>query len=147
MAKITSDIVKKWAKDMGADIVGIASVERFEGAPSGHGPRDFVPEAESVIVAGIRIPDPIVEYDRYHLKFQEESQEAAVAASVENLYHLMGHYTHDIMLNTLAVKLANKLEMEGGYRSMPTPNTVNTGLGHPIHDLFYQFFSYLSVFF
>ena len=64
-----------------------------------------------------------------------------MAASVENLYHLMGHYTIDIMLNTLAVKMANKLEVEAGYRSLPTPNTVQTGLGHPVHGLFYQFFS------
>jgi epoxyqueuosine reductase QueG len=141
VAEITSEIVKKWVKDSGADLVGIASADRFRGAPPGHGPNDFVPEARSVIVAGIRIPDPVVEYDRYHLGFQEAAQDVAVAASVENLYHLMGHYTIDIMLNTLAVRVANRLEVEAGYRSLPTPNTVQTGLGHPVHGLFYQFFS------
>ena len=30
MPKITSGVVKRWAKEMGADIVGIASVERFD---------------------------------------------------------------------------------------------------------------------
>ncbi len=126
---------------MGADIAGIAPVERFEGAPPGHGPRDFVPEAQSVIVAGIRIPDPIVEYDKYHLKFEETLPDIAVAASVENFYMLMGHYTIDIMLNTLAVRIANRLEIEGGYRSCPTPNTRYAGMGHPAEWLPLQFFS------
>ncbi len=88
-----------------------------------------MPEARSVIVAGIRLPDPIVDYDRYHLMFQEAPQGVAAAASVENLYMLMGHYVPDILLNSLAVRLANKLETDTGYRSMPTPNTGHTGLG------------------
>ena len=138
---IDSGLVKAWAKQMGADVVGIAAANRFEGAPPGHGPNDLVPQARSVVVAGIRIPDPIVEYHRYHLKFEGEPPDIAVAASVENLYHVMGHYTIDIMLNTLAVKMANRLEIEAGCRSFPTPNTVNTGLGHPVHGLYYQFFS------
>lgn len=141
VTRITSDVVKGWAKDMGANIVGIASVDRFEGAPRGHGPNDFVPEARSVIVAGVRIPDPIVDYDRYHLKFQEAPQGIAAAASVENLYMLIGHYTLDIMLNSLAVRIANGLEVDAGYKSMPTPNTGHTGLGHPVHGLFLEFFS------
>ena len=141
MNKITSGVVKGWAKDLGADIVGIASVERFEGAPPGHGPRDLVPEAGSVIVAGIRIPDPIVDYDRYHLKFQEEPQSLVVKASVENLFMLMGHYTIDIMLNILAIRIANRLEVDWGYKSFPTPNTVKTGLGHPVYGLARAYFS------
>ena len=102
MADITSEVVKKWAKDMGADLVGIASVDRFQGAPPGHGPGDFIPGARSVIVTGVRIPDPIVDYDRYYLGFQEAPQDVAIAASVQNLYNLMGHYTPDMILNTLA---------------------------------------------
>jgi len=141
MTGIKSSVVKKWAKDMGANIVGIAPVERFEGAPPGHGPMDFVPEAQSVIVAGIRIPDPIVDYDRYHLQFVEARQDIAVESLVNNLYMLMGHYVIDIMLNSLAVRLANKLEAEGGYKTLPTPNTRYTGLGHPADWLPLQHFS------
>ena len=141
MPKITSGVVKEWAKDMGADIVGIASVERFEGAPPGHGPKDFVPEAKSVIVAGIRIPDPIVDYDRYHLKFEETPQDVATEATVQKLYLLMGHYVIDMMLNSLAVRIANKLEIQGGYKSMPTPDTSSTGLGRRVEGLHIHFFS------
>ena len=116
-------------------------MERFDGSPPGHGPRDFVPEAESVIVAGIRIPDPIVDYDRYHLKFQEAPQYLAARASVQNLYLLMGHYTIDIMLNSLAIRVANRLEVAWGYKSFPTPSTQNEGLGHPVYGLAMAYFS------
>ena len=132
MNKITSGVVKRWVKDVGADIVGIASVDRFEGAPPGHGPRDFVPEAESVIVAGIRIPDPIVDYDRYHLQFQDLPPQVAVRTSINNIYMVMGHYTIDLMLNSLAIRIANKLEVEGGYKSFTPPNTSNVGFGHTV---------------
>lgn len=141
MTRINSSVVKEWARDVGADIVGIAPVERFEGAPPGHGPRDFVPEAQSVIVAGIKIPDPIVDYDRYHLQFQEAPQDIAVASSLQNLYLLMGHYVIDMMLNSLAVRMANRLEIEGGYRSFPTPNTSNTGVGRRVGGMPLHFFS------
>ena len=86
MAELTSGVVKELAKDWGADIVGIASVDRFEGAPPGHGPLDLMPESKSVIVAGIRIPDPVVDYERYHLKMEEMAPGFAIEAVAENFY-------------------------------------------------------------
>ena len=82
MAKLTSNIVKSLVKDWGADLVGIAPVDRFEGAPAGHGPRDLLPESQSVIVAGVRIPDPLVDYDTYHLKMTDMAPEVAIDAMV-----------------------------------------------------------------
>jgi len=35
------NLVKDFARKNGADLVGIASVDRFEGAPQGHKPEDF----------------------------------------------------------------------------------------------------------
>jgi len=74
MPKLTGKLVKNLAMDWGASLVGIAPVERFEGAPAGHGPLDLMPYAKSVIVAGVRIPDPVVEYDEYHLKMTEMNE-------------------------------------------------------------------------
>ena len=101
MPQLTSDFTKNMVKDFGADIVGIASVDRFEGAPPGHSPRDLMPSSKSVVVAGVRIPDPVVEYDRYHLKMEDMPPELGIRAIGENFYMLMGHYTLDIMLNIL----------------------------------------------
>ena len=141
MAEITSSMIKEMAIDLGADIVGIASVDRFEGAPPGHGPLDLMPEAKSVIVMGIRIPDPVVEYDTYHIKMKEMPQETAINVLMENFYMLMGHYSLDLMLNTMAVKIANKVEINWGFRALPTPNTIHTGLGNPVRGPLMGFFS------
>ncbi|MFC1920765.1 hypothetical protein ACFLYQ_03460 [Chloroflexota bacterium] len=141
MAQFTSNEMKSLVKELGADIVGIASVDRFEGAPKGHSPQDLLPGAKSVIVAGIRIPDTVVEYDKYHLMQEEMTQEMAAGAYMEQFYMLMGHYTLDSLLNTMAVKLANRIEIDTGLRALPTPDTVNTGLGQGVKGKLFGFFS------
>lgn len=128
--------LRDFARHEGASLVGIAPVDRFAGAPRGHAPRDLLARAESVIVVGIKIPDPLVEYTEFAQKFQgrpfwAESTVAAddwLRATTWGTYMQMGVYTVNIMLNQLAVKMALKLEGEG-YGSLPTPNTGNTGLG------------------
>ena len=141
MAKPSSQKIKNLAKDFGATLVGIASVDRFGGAPSGHSPLDLMPQAKSVIVAGVRIPDPVVDYEEYHLKMKEMNPELGIEASIENFYMQMGHYVEDMMLNILSVKLANWLETNYGLRSLPTPNASHTGLGHPVMAAPMGFFS------
>ncbi|MBO7147850.1 MAG: hypothetical protein J6W81_08895 [Lentisphaeria bacterium] len=47
--------IKEAARSLGADLVGIAPVERFEGMPEISDPRTFVPETRSVIAVGYRI--------------------------------------------------------------------------------------------
>lgn len=47
--------VKKLAMSLGADMVGIASMDRFEGAPPQMDPRFIMPEAKSMIVMGFRV--------------------------------------------------------------------------------------------
>jgi epoxyqueuosine reductase len=54
--KITSELVKQFALDSGADLAGVAPVERFEGAPAGHHPTDILPGARSVVVCAKPIP-------------------------------------------------------------------------------------------
>lgn len=43
-------------------LMGIAPVERFAGAPAGHRPCSFVPEARSIIVIGIPVPRGVMNY-------------------------------------------------------------------------------------
>ena len=51
--EIDSPIVKKYGKDAGADVVGIASSNEFTSAPEGFRPSDVMKECASVIVLGI----------------------------------------------------------------------------------------------
>lgn len=47
---MNSGEVKQVAYDLGADLCGIASVDRFEEAPEGFHPRDVLPSCQSVVV-------------------------------------------------------------------------------------------------
>lgn len=53
---MNAEDVKRVAKDNGADLVGIASMDRFEGAPQQMDPRYIFPEATAMIVCASRIP-------------------------------------------------------------------------------------------
>jgi len=52
---MTKEEVKALAKSLGADLVGIASMDRFDGAPKEMDPRYIMPEAKSMIVMCFRV--------------------------------------------------------------------------------------------
>jgi epoxyqueuosine reductase len=54
---ITSKTIKKIANRCGADLCGIASVERFKQAPEGFHPIDIYPSTRSIIAFARKIPD------------------------------------------------------------------------------------------
>ena len=52
---LTAQMVKEWAREAGADIVGIGAMSRFEGAPLQSDPRYIFPEAQSSFGLGVRV--------------------------------------------------------------------------------------------
>ncbi len=52
---LTAEKVKQAARAMGADLVGIGSPDRWEGAPLQMDPRMIMPEAKSIITMGFRV--------------------------------------------------------------------------------------------
>lgn len=54
MDKLTEAVVNRLL-DWGADLVGIAPIERFANAPDGHKPTDFMPECRSVVSVGLHL--------------------------------------------------------------------------------------------
>ncbi len=54
--KLTSEMIKKRAAEIGLDDVGIASIDRYKDAPPLFNPASYFPEAKSVIVTVQRIP-------------------------------------------------------------------------------------------
>lgn len=54
--------IKAYAKELGADLVGIAPVSRYEGAPAMLKPQAHLPEAQSVVVMAIHHPDGSVNF-------------------------------------------------------------------------------------
>ena len=56
-----TDEVKRLARRLGADVVGVAPVDRFRGAPRRMSPEGLLPGARCVVVAGIHHLDAAVE--------------------------------------------------------------------------------------
>jgi len=54
---ITADKVKEVAKALGADLCGIAPVDRLRNAPEGFRPEDVYQATRSIIVLACRVPD------------------------------------------------------------------------------------------
>ena len=52
---LTSQDIKRMAKALGADAVGIGNIDRWEGAPIQQDPRQIMPEAKSVIAMAFRV--------------------------------------------------------------------------------------------
>ena len=90
------------AKKAGADLVGIAPVERLAGAPEGHKPTDLMPEARSVIVLASRMPREVIT-NKSRLTFYTK----AMATKVE-------------LLDQMAYEVASFLE-DNGAKALPVP--------------------------
>src|SRR5512137_1902761 len=56
--------VKSYARGQGADLVGIASVDRFDDGPRGHRPGELLEGAQSVVVLGLRLLNSLVHWER-----------------------------------------------------------------------------------
>lgn len=54
--KLTSGMIKKRAKELGIDVLGVGNIERFENAPVLMSPKTYFPGAKSVISVLMRIP-------------------------------------------------------------------------------------------
>lgn len=106
MGIISAETIKAKARELGADLVGIAPVARWENAPSMLRPTAHLPEAKSVIALSIHHPDASVEWgglpnSNYSGPFQ------------------LGMIPK---LDTISWRLAKFLEEEG-FASIPLPCT------------------------
>ena len=91
---MTNKEIKKLCRSFGADLVGVASVERFVKAPKGYHPTDVMPTAKSVISLGMVLPKDILEQDiRTYTDIRNEAVKkmdqvaADVAAELKEFKH------------------------------------------------------------
>jgi len=54
--KLTSQMIKEKAQELGIDCIAIGNIERFDGAPALFSPKNYFPGAKSVIAVAMRIP-------------------------------------------------------------------------------------------
>ena len=105
---LNSAKVKKAAKASGADIVGIASMDRFEGAPKQMDPRYIFPDAKAMIVMGFRIL-------KGTLRGIEEG-------TFFIAYPSMGYAGINKLYGPMALWNFCKMVEDEGYEAVPMPN-------------------------
>ncbi len=118
---LTSEMITM-AKSAGASLVGVASIDRFDGAPQGHHPCALLPGARAVLTFGIRILDRVLEWPDL-LDGSPFFPETMRKEALHKLFYLRSGY--DVIndkLNDIALTVANDLE-ERGYRSLYFPAT------------------------
>jgi epoxyqueuosine reductase len=92
--------LKEFAHSLGADLVGVASVDRFEQAPDGHRPEDILPQARMVVACAKRIPNGLL---------------AGPATSYQQAMNIL-----HAQLDLIACQVSLFLEREGGL-AVPVP--------------------------
>jgi epoxyqueuosine reductase QueG len=118
---LTSDLMRM-ATLQGISLVGMAPVERFAGAPAGHGPRDFLPRAETVVSLGLKLPETIVERYDYLAGAREYTPAVRKRILDIHIYQKQGYALPNLMLDEAAYRLSLWLELQG-YRALPLPAT------------------------
>jgi len=107
--------VERLAHEMGADLVGVASADAFEGAPAGHRPENLLRGARSVVAVAVHLLDGAFELApsrEYSITFQVACQE----------------------LNRIAYHVARYLQGQG-YRALQVPGSPPYDLERNMGDL------------
>ena len=125
-----TEAVKQCARQHGAALVGIAPTERFDpmpplydAVPQGHHPRDFLPEAKSVISIAQPILNPVMDAPAFLVdRHLDMIPEHAKYPYMEVLYNRVGHVVHDYMLEFIG-QLVGQFLLSQGYDAMIFPTT------------------------
>jgi len=96
--------VKEFAYQLGADLVGIANIERYANAPVAMSPQGILPTAKSVIVCAIHHPDAAIELD------------GEIHPQVIGPYRIQ--YTMNNKLDYLSFSIARMLD-DLGHKAVP----------------------------
>jgi len=122
--------VKEVARRHGAVLVGVGPVERFDpmppvhdAVPEGHHPKDFLPEARSVISVAMPILDAVMDAPAVLAERRLEMiPDHARYPYFEDFYHRVGHAVHDHALEFIAQMVAQHL-LARGHQAMIFPTT------------------------
>lgn len=96
--------VKELAYRLGADLVGVANIERYENAPIKMSPQGILPSAKSVIVCAVHHPDAAIELD------------GEIHPQIMGPYRIQ--YIMNDKLDVLSFKIARMLD-DMGYKTVP----------------------------
>lgn len=94
--------IKKFCYNLGADVCGIANIDRFSDAPKGYHPADILPSCRTVIVIGIALPRGLTKV---------------------NSRLIYGHFNNFSIqqIDNITFSIAKKIENEFNAISLPIP--------------------------
>lgn len=118
MAELTAESLKKFAEKVGVDVIGIASMDRFEGAPPERHPASFYPDAKSVITIGFRIT-------RGSLRGIEEGTDWSA-------YNFMSYGGIVMFYSVIAQREISRFIEDHGYEAVPYIHTGAKEEGMPV---------------
>lgn len=95
--------IKQYVLSLGADVCGVANIDRFAGAPAGFHPRDIFPGCRSVLVFGIALPRGLTKVEPRLI---------------------YGHFNYGSCpeVDWLAFRAAKEMERLGGGYAVPLPS-------------------------
>lgn len=111
-ADLTRSLREFAMERLDVDLVGVAPAERLQEGPEGGRPKDYLPEAKSVVVLAAKIPDGAIEVAGHY-----EEQGKTLGP-----YMWYGYVVPNWDLSTAATRLARFLE-KTGYTGIPFPPT------------------------
>ncbi len=127
----------------GTALVGIAPVERLEGAPPGHHPCDFIPDARSVVAIAIPIVAGLMNWHEYLEESQvirdvdsytnKEGEQQTWSPRTVIRKHIERRCCYEVINDELqALSMYGAIFLEkAGYRSTYLPTTYGQTLSWP----------------
>lgn len=117
---LTGEVVKRLKAD-GARMVGMANVERFDGAPRGHHPRDFVPGAKSVVTFGLPLLHLTLNWEKHLVNSEFVPPNSRREVLQTYFGWRCSHDLVDDLIDMMALRLSSFLENRG-YLSLFFPS-------------------------
>ena len=126
-----------------AALVGVAPIERFDGAPKGHHPYDFVPEAASVVSIALPIVSGLMNWPQYMENSQvikeadtyidKDGTEQTWSPRTVIRKHIERRCSYEVINNELqALSMYGAILLEkAGYISTYLPTTYGQTLSWP----------------
>lgn len=100
--------IKEYALECGADVVGVANIERFKDAPLQFDPKQIMPEARSMVVLGFRV------FRGLYRGIEE--------GTFFHNYSSMGYAQINDIEMPMTLWKFGKIFEEEGYEAIPLPN-------------------------
>jgi len=114
--------IQELVNNEGISLMGVAPVDRFEGAPRGHHPKDFIPTTKSIVVFGIGLLPAAVAHGDLMCDSEIFSESLRKKVGQDYLYALSAYEIPNALLERVAMRSALMLQ-QAGYNTFYFPVT------------------------